>query len=70
MTRTYTDTKKANAGAPIACAGGVFAGPLAEREGDVFLQFRASRLVKGFENAAPAWLAKRSPATNLIRVYP
>ena len=46
------------------------AGPLAVREGDVFLQFRASWLVKGFENAAPAWLAKRSPATNLIRVYP
>jgi len=31
MTRTYTDTKKANAGAPIAWAGGVFEGPLTSK---------------------------------------
>jgi hypothetical protein len=30
------------------------AGPLAERESDVFSQFRASLLAKGFENSAPA----------------
>ena len=30
------------------------AGPLAEREGDVFSQSRAGLLVKGFENSAPA----------------
>ena len=34
MTRTYTDTKKANAGAPIAWFGGVFAGPLASKLAD------------------------------------
>jgi hypothetical protein len=38
------------------------AGPIAERGSDVFSESRASSLVKGFENAAPAWLAKRSPA--------
>jgi nitric oxide reductase large subunit len=30
--------------------------------GDVFSEARASSLVKGFENSAPAWPAKRSPA--------
>ena len=37
------------------------AGPLAEREGDVISQSRASSLVKGFENSAPAWLAQAPP---------
>jgi hypothetical protein len=37
------------------------AGPLAEREGDVFSKSRASSLVKGFENAAPAWLDQARP---------
>ena len=39
------------------------AGILAERVGDVFSEFRASSLVEGFENPAPAWLDKRSPAS-------
>jgi len=30
------------------------AGPLAEREGDVISESRASSLVEGFENASPA----------------
>jgi hypothetical protein len=33
--------------------------------GDGFMESRASRLVKGFENAAPAWPVKQRPATNL-----
>jgi len=46
------------------------AGPLAERESDVFAQSRASSLVKGFEKAAPAWLAQVPPCAFPIRVYP
>jgi hypothetical protein len=38
--------------------------------GDVFLEFRASSLVEGFENTAPAWLAKQSPAAAFIRAHP
>ena len=37
--------------------------------GDGFSESRASWLVKGFENSAPAWLAKRSPAAALPSVY-
>ena len=46
------------------------AGPLAKRVSDVFSKFRASSIVKGFENAAPAWLAQASPCAFPIRVYP
>jgi hypothetical protein len=41
-------------------------GHQAERMGGVFSQTRASSLVKGFENAAPVWLAKRRPARALF----
>ncbi len=37
------------------------AGLLAECVGDVFSEFCASWLVKGFENAAPAWLVQAQP---------
>jgi hypothetical protein len=43
-------------------------GPLAKRESDVFAQSRASSLVKGFENSAPAWLAKALSCAAPIRV--
>jgi len=48
------------------------AGPLAKRVSDVFSQSRASSLVKGFENAAPAWPAQALPCVSVafIRVYP
>ena len=46
------------------------AGPLAKRVSDVFSQSRASSLVKGFEKAAPAWLAQAPPCAFPIRVYP
>jgi hypothetical protein len=46
------------------------AGPLAKRVSDVFSQSRASSIVKGFEKAAPAWLAKAPPCAFPIRVYP
>jgi hypothetical protein len=45
------------------------AGPLAEREGDVFSQSRASSLVIGFENSAPAWLAQAPPFASALSVY-
>jgi len=45
------------------------AGPLAEREGDVFSQSRASSLVKGFENAAQLGLPKHRPALLSLSVY-
>ena len=44
------------------------AGPLAQRVGGGFSESRASSLVKGFENAASAWLAKRSRAAALLSV--
>jgi hypothetical protein len=37
---------------------------------DVFSQSHASLLVKGFENAAPVWLAQAPPCAFPIRVYP
>jgi hypothetical protein len=46
------------------------AGPLAKRVSDVFSQSRASSIVKGFENAAPAWLAQAPPCAFPIRVCP
>jgi hypothetical protein len=42
------------------------AGPLAERESDVFSESRASSLVKGFENSAPAWLAQAPPCASPV----
>ena len=45
------------------------AGILAERVGDVFSEFRASSLVEGFENAAPASLASAALLL-LSRFYP
>jgi hypothetical protein len=44
------------------------AGPLAERESDVFSQSRAISLVKGFEKAAPAQGAWASPCVLLLSV--
>ena len=46
------------------------AGPLAKRVSDVFSKFRASSIVKGFEKAAPAWLAQVPACAFPIRVYP
>jgi hypothetical protein len=40
------------------------AGPFAQRVGDVFSQSHASLLVKGFENAAQAWLAQAQPCAS------
>jgi len=45
------------------------AGPLAERVGDVVSQSRASSLVKGFENAAPAWLDQALPCAAALFVF-
>ncbi len=45
------------------------AGASAQRMSDVFSESRASSLGKGFENAAPAWPAKRSPASSLSCVF-
>ena len=39
---------------------------LAKQEGDVFSQSRASSLVKGFEKAAPAWLAQAPPCASAL----
>jgi hypothetical protein len=44
------------------------AGPLAERESDAISQSRASSLVKGFENAAPAQVTWASPCVLLLSV--
>jgi hypothetical protein len=44
--------------------------PLAKRVGGVFSKSRASSIVKGFEKAAPAWLAQAPPCAFPIRVYP
>jgi hypothetical protein len=38
--------------------------PSAKQKGDVFSESRASSLAEGFENTAPAWLAKRSSAAS------
>ena len=43
---------------------------LAKRVSDTISQSRASSLVKGFENAAPAWLDQALPCAFPIRVYP
>lgn len=40
------------------------AGPSAQRMSDVFLQSRASSLVQGFENAAPAWPVQAQPCVS------
>jgi hypothetical protein len=45
------------------------AGPLAKRVGGVFSQSRASSIVKGFEKAAPAWLAQAPPCASALSVY-
>ena len=42
------------------------AGPFAVRVGDVFSESCASSIVKGFENSAPAWPAKRCPAATSV----
>jgi len=45
------------------------AGLLVKRVSDVFLQSRASSLVKGFENAAPAWLEQALPCASPLFVW-
>ena len=42
-------------------------GVSAERMSDVFSESRASWLAEGFENAAPAWPAKRAPALTSVQ---
>ena len=45
-------------------------GAFAERISDVFSESRASSLVEGFGNSAPAWPAKRTPAPPFDSVAP
>jgi hypothetical protein len=45
------------------------AGPLAERESDVFSESRAGSLVKGFENSAPVWLSQAPPCASPTFVW-
>jgi hypothetical protein len=45
------------------------AGLLAKRVSDAISQSRASSLVKGFENAAPAWLDQALPCASALFVY-
>ena len=45
------------------------AGPLAKRVSDTISQSRASSLVKGFENAAPAWLDQALPCASPLFVF-
>jgi hypothetical protein len=45
-------------------------GHLRSRMSDVFSQSRASSLAKGFESAAPAWLAQAQPCVPLSSSVP
>jgi len=45
------------------------AGPLAKQVSDAISQSRASSLVKGFENAAPAWLDQALPCASALFVF-
>jgi hypothetical protein len=45
------------------------AGPLAKRVSDTISQSRASSLVKGLENAAPAWLDQALPCASALFVF-